>query len=491
MSNWDTKFLKKGFTFDDVLLIPAESHVLPNDADLSTQLASNLRLNIPIITAAMDTVTESQMAIAMARAGGLGVIHKNMSIEQQADEVRKVKRSENGVIIDPFYLTPSHTIAEADELMGRYRISGVPVVETLENRKLVGILTNRDLRFISDYNQPISNHMTSENLVTAPVGTDLETAERILQEHRIEKLPLVDENGRLSGLITIKDIEKVIEFPNAAKDEFGRLLVAGAVGVTSDTFERAEALFEAGADAIVIDTAHGHSAGVLRKIAEIRAHFPDRTLIAGNIATAEGARALFDAGVDVVKVGIGPGSICTTRVVAGVGVPQVTAIYDAAAVAREYGKTIIADGGIKYSGDIVKALAAGGNAVMLGSMLAGTDEAPGETEIFQGRKFKTYRGMGSLAAMENGSKDRYFQQDAKKLVPEGVEGRVAYKGSVEDIVFQLIGGIRAGMGYCGAPTIKDLIETSNFVKISAASLKESHPHDIHITKEAPNYSIDE
>ena len=379
MSNWDTKFLKKGFTFDDVLLIPAESHVLPNDADLTTKLADNLTLNIPIITAAMDTVTESQMAIAIARAGGLGVIHKNMSIAQQADEVRKVKRSENGVIIDPFFLTPEHTIAEADELMGRYRISGVPVVETLENRKLVGILTNRDLRFISDYNQPISNHMTSENLVTAPVGTDLATAESILQEHRIEKLPLVDEEGRLSGLITIKDIEKVIEFPNAAKDEFGRLLVAGAVGVTSDTFERAEALFEAGADAIVIDTAHGHSAGVLRKIAEIRAHFPDRTLIAGNIATAEGARALYDAGVDVVKVGIGPGSICTTRVIAGVGVPQVTAIYDAAAVAREYGKTIIADGGIKYSGDIVKALAAGGNAVMLGSMFAGTDEAPGET----------------------------------------------------------------------------------------------------------------
>ena len=350
MSNWDTKFLKKGFTFDDVLLIPAESHVLPNDTDLTTKLADNLTLNIPIITAAMDTVTESQMAIAIARAGGLGVIHKNMSIAQQADEVRKVKRSENVVIIDPFFLTPEHTIAEADELMGRYRISGVPVVETLENRKLVGILTNRDLRFISDYNQPISNHMTSENLVTAPVGTDLATAESILQEHRIEKLPLVDEEGRLSGLITIKDIEKVIEFPNAAKDEFGRLLVAGAVGVTSDTFERAEALFEAGADAIVIDTAHGHSAGVLRKIAEIRAHFPDRTLIAGNIATAEGARALYDAGVDVVKVGIGPGSICTTRVIAGVGVPQVTAIYDAAAVAREYGKTIIADGGIKYSG---------------------------------------------------------------------------------------------------------------------------------------------
>ena len=491
MSNWDTKFLKKGFTFDDVLLIPAESHVLPNDADLSTQLASNLRLNIPIITAAMDTVTESQMAIAMARAGGLGVIHKNMSIEQQADEVRKVKRSENGVIIDPFYLTPSHTIAEADELMGRYRISGVPVVETLENRKLVGILTNRDLRFISDYNQPISNHMTSENLVTAPVGTDLETAERILQEHRIEKLPLVDENGRLSGLITIKDIEKVIEFPNAAKDEFGRLLVAGAVGVTSDTFERAEALFEAGADAIVIDTAHGHSAGVLRKIAEIRAHFPDRTLIAGNIATAEGARALFDAGVDVVKVGIGPGSICTTRVVAGVGVPQVTAIYDAAAVAREYGKTIIADGGIKYSGDIVKALAAGGNAVMLGSMLAGTDEAPGETEIFQGRKFKTYRGMGSIAAMKKGSRDRYFQgsvNEANKLVPEGLEGRVAYKGSVADMVFQMIGGIRSGMGYVGAATIQDLHDHAQFVEMSGAGLKESHPHDVQITNEAPNYS---
>ena len=471
MSNWDTKFLKKGFTFDDVLLIPAESHVLPNDADLSTQLASNLHLNIPIITAAMDTVTESQMAIAMARAGGLGVIHKNMSIEQQADEVRKVKRSENGVIIDPFYLTPSHTIAEAN--------------------KLIGILTNRDLRFISDYNQPISNHMTSENLVTAPVGTDLETAERILQEHRIEKLPLVDEEGRLSGLITIKDIEKVIEFPNAAKDEFGRLLVAGAVGVTSDTFERAEALFEAGADAIVIDTAHGHSAGVLRKIAEIRAHFPDRTLIAGNIATAEGARALFDAGVDVVKVGIGPGSICTTRVVAGVGVPQVTAIYDAAAVAREYGKTIIADGGIKYSGDIVKALAAGGNAVMLGSMLAGTDEAPGETEIFQGRKFKTYRGMGSIAAMKKGSSDRYFQgsvNEANKLVPEGIEGRVAYKGSVADMVFQMIGGIRSGMGYVGVATIQDLHDNAQFVEMSGAGLKESHPHDVQITNEAPNYS---
>ena len=492
MSNWDTKFLKKGFTFDDVLLIPAESHVLPNEVDMKTKLADNLTLNIPIITAAMDTVTDSKMAIAIARAGGLGIIHKNMSIVDQAEEVRKVKRSENGVIIDPFFLTPDNTVSEAEELMQNYRISGVPIVETLENRKLVGIITNRDMRFISDYKQLISEHMTSQNLVTAPIGTDLETAERILHEHRIEKLPLVDDEGRLSGLITIKDIEKVIEFPKAAKDEFGRLLVAGAVGVTSDTFERAEALFEAGADAIVIDTAHGHSAGVLRKIAEIRAHFPNRTLIAGNIATAEGARALYDAGVDVVKVGIGPGSICTTRVVAGVGVPQITAIYDAAAVAREYGKTIIADGGIKYSGDIVKALAAGGNAVMLGSMFAGTDEAPGETEIFQGRKFKTYRGMGSIAAMKKGSSDRYFQgsvNEANKLVPEGIEGRVAYKGSVADIVFQMLGGIRSGMGYEGAANIKELHDNAQFVEMSGAGLKESHPHDVQITNEAPNYSV--
>ncbi|HFI5252528.1 TPA: IMP dehydrogenase [Streptococcus agalactiae] len=492
MSNWDTKFLKKGFTFDDVLLIPDESHVLPNEVDMKTKLADNLTLNIPIITAAMDTVTDSKMAIAIARAGGLGIIHKNMSIVDQAEEVRKVKRSENGVIIDPFFLTPDNTVSEAEELMQNYRISGVPIVETLENRKLVGIITNRDMRFISDYKQLISEHMTSQNLVTAPIGTDLETAERILHEHRIEKLPLVDDEGRLSGLITIKDIEKVIEFPKAAKDEFGRLLVAGAVGVTSDTFERAEALFEAGADAIVIDTAHGHSAGVLRKIAEIRAHFPNRTLIAGNIATAEGARALYDAGVDVVKVGIGPGSICTTRVVAGVGVPQITAIYDAAAVAREYGKTIIADGGIKYSGDIVKALAAGGNAVMLGSMFAGTDEAPGETEIFQGRKFKTYRGMGSIAAMKKGSSDRYFQgsvNEANKLVPEGIEGRVAYKGSVADIVFQMLGGIRSGMGYVGAANIKELHDNAQFVEMSGAGLKESHPHDVQITNEAPNYSV--
>ncbi|MBM6541254.1 inositol-5-monophosphate dehydrogenase [Streptococcus dysgalactiae subsp. equisimilis] len=492
MSNWDTKFLKKGYTFDDVLLIPAESHVLPNEVSLKTKLANNLTLNIPIITAAMDTVTDSKMAIAIARAGGLGVIHKNMSITEQAEEVRKVKRSENGVIIDPFFLTPDHKVSEAEELMQRYRISGVPIVETLANRKLVGIITNRDMRFISDYNAPISEHMTSEHLVTAAVGTDLETAERILHEHRIEKLPLVDESGRLSGLITIKDIEKVIEFPHAAKDEFGRLLVAAAVGVTSDTFDRAEALFEAGVDAIVIDTAHGHSAGVLRKIAEIRAHFPNRTLIAGNIASAEGARALYDAGVDVVKVGIGPGSICTTRVVAGVGVPQVTAIYDAAAVAREYGKTIIADGGIKYSGDIVKALAAGGNAVMLGSMFAGTDEAPGETEIYQGRKFKTYRGMGSIAAMKKGSSDRYFQgsvNEANKLVPEGIEGRVAYKGAASDIVFQMLGGIRSGMGYVGAGDIQELHENAQFVEMSGAGLIESHPHDVQITNEAPNYSV--
>ncbi|RLU51895.1 IMP dehydrogenase [Streptococcus iniae] len=492
MSNWDTKFLKKGYTFDDVLLIPAESQVLPNEVNMQTKLAKNLTLNIPIMTAAMDTVTDSKMAIAIARAGGLGVIHKNMSILEQAEEVRKVKRSENGVIIDPFFLTPDHKVSEAEELMQRYRISGVPIVETLANRKLVGIITNRDMRFISNYDSLISEHMTSEKLVTAEVGTDLETAERILHEHRIEKLPLVDNNGRLSGLITIKDIEKVIEFPNAAKDNFGRLLVAAAVGVTSDTFDRAEALFEAGADAIVIDTAHGHSAGVLRKIAEIRAHFPDKTLIAGNIATAEGARALYDAGVDVVKVGIGPGSICTTRVVAGVGVPQVTAIYDAAAVAREYGKTIIADGGIKYSGDIVKALAAGGNAVMLGSMFAGTDEAPGETEIFQGRKFKTYRGMGSIAAMKKGSSDRYFQgavNEANKLVPEGIEGRVAYKGAASDIVFQMLGGIKSGMGYVGAANLQELHDNAQFVEMSSAGLIESHPHDVQITNEAPNYSV--
>lgn len=493
MSKWDTKFVKKGYTFDDVLLIPAESHVLPNEVDLSVQLAKNIKLNIPIISAGMDTVTESAMAIAMARQGGLGVIHKNMTIERQADEVRKVKRSESGVIIDPFFLTPDNKVFEAEALMHKYRISGVPIVENAENRKFCGIITNRDLRFVTDSKVKIDDVMTKENLITAPEGTSLEKAEEILQQYKIEKLPIVNEEGQLTGLITIKDIEKVVEFPHAAKDEHGRLLVAAAVGVTSDTFERAEALLNAGADALVIDTAHGHSAGVLRKIKEIREHFPEATLIAGNVATAEATKALYDAGVDVVKVGIGPGSICTTRVVAGVGVPQITAIYDAAGVAREYGKTIIADGGIKYSGDIVKAIAAGGNAVMLGSMLAGTDEAPGETEIYQGRRFKTYRGMGSLGAMDSthGSSDRYFQSgvnEANKLVPEGIEGRVAYKGSVADIVYQMDGGLRAGMGYCGAPDLATLTNEAQFVQITGAGLVESHPHDVQITKEAPNYS---
>ena len=493
MSKWDTKFVKKGYTFDDVLLIPAESHVLPNEVDLSVQLAKNIKLNIPIISAGMDTVTESAMAIAMARQGGLGVIHKNMTIERQADEVRKVKRSESGVIIDPFFLTPDNKVFEAEALMHKYRISGVPIVENAENRKFCGIITNRDLRFVTDSKVKIDDVMTKENLITAPEGTSLEKAEEILQQYKIEKLPMVNEEGQLTGLITIKDIEKVVEFPHAAKDKHGRLLVAAAVGVTSDTFERAEALLNAGADAVVIDTAHGHSAGVLRKIKEIREHFPEATLIAGNVATAEATKALYDAGVDVVKVGIGPGSICTTRVVAGVGVPQITAIYDAAGVAREYGKTIIADGGIKYSGDIVKAIAAGGNAVMLGSMLAGTDEAPGETEIYQGRRFKTYRGMGSLGAMDSthGSSDRYFQSgvnEANKLVPEGIEGRVAYKGSVADIVYQMDGGLRAGMGYCGAPDLATLTNEAQFVQITGAGLVESHPHDVQITKEAPNYS---
>nr|WP_288294777.1 IMP dehydrogenase [uncultured Granulicatella sp.] len=491
MSKWETKFQKEGYTFDDVLLIPAESHVLPNDVDLRVQLAKNIRLNIPLISASMDTVTDATMAIAIARQGGLGVIHKNMSIAEQAEEVHKVKRSESGVIINPFFLTPSHKVQDAEDLMAKYRISGVPIVDDLETRHLVGILTNRDLRFISDYSILIDEVMTKEHLVTAPVGTSLKDAEAILQKHKIEKLPLVDDKGCLAGLITIKDIEKVIEFPNSAKDEHGRLLVAAAVGITSDTFERATALLDAGADAIVIDTAHGHSAGVIRKIKEIRDTFPEATLIAGNVATAEGTRALFETGVDVVKVGIGPGSICTTRVVAGVGVPQITAIYDAATVAKEFGKAIIADGGIKYSGDIAKAIAAGGHAVMLGSMLAGTDESPGEFEIFQGRRFKTYRGMGSLAAMENGSGDRYFQakNEANKRVPEGIEGRVAYKGSAADIIFQMVGGLRSGMGYVGARNLEELRENTQFVRMSGAGLRESHPHDVQITKEAPNYSI--
>ena len=491
MSKWETKFQKEGYTFDDVLLIPAESHVLPNDVDLRVQLAKNIRLNIPLMSASMDTVTDSTMAIAIARQGGLGVIHKNMSIAEQAEAVHKVKRSESGVIINPFFLTPSHKVQDAEDLMAKYRISGVPIVDDLETRHLVGILTNRDLRFISDYSILIDEVMTKEHLVTAPVGTSLKDAEAILQKHKIEKLPLVDDKGCLAGLITIKDIEKVIEFPNSAKDEHGRLLVAAAVGITSDTFERAKALLDAGADAIVIDTAHGHSAGVIRKIKEIRETFPDATLIAGNVATGEGTRALFEVGVDVVKVGIGPGSICTTRVVAGVGVPQITAIYDAATVAKEFGKAIIADGGIKYSGDIAKAIAAGGHAVMLGSMLAGTDESPGEFESFQGRRFKTYRGMGSLAAMENGSGDRYFQakNEANKRVPEGIEGRVAYKGSAADIIFQMVGGLRSGMGYVGAHNLEELRENTQFVRMSGAGLRESHPHDVQITKEAPNYSI--
>ncbi|AOF49910.1 IMP dehydrogenase [Tetragenococcus halophilus] len=494
MTNWETKFEKKGITFDDVLLVPQESHVLPNDVDMKVKLAKNIQLNIPILSASMDTVTESNMAIAMARQGGLGVVHKNMSVEAQADEVRKVKRSESGVIIDPFFLTPEHSVSEAEELMSRYRISGIPVVEAMKNRKLVGIMTNRDLRFVTDYSISIGEIMTKDHLITAPEGTSLKDAEKILQAHKIEKLPIIDNKGSLSGLITIKDIEKVIQFPNAAKDEHGRLLAAAAVGITSDTFERTQALLEAGADAIVIDTAHGHSSGVLRKIKEIRAEFPQTTLIAGNVATAQGTKALYDAGVDVVKVGIGPGSICTTRVVAGVGVPQLTAIYDAASVARKYGKTIIADGGIKFSGDIVKALAAGGYAVMLGSMLAGTEESPGEFEIYQGRRFKAYRGMGSLSAMEKGSSDRYFQggvNEANKLVPEGIEGRVAYKGSASDIIFQMLGGLKSGMGYVGAADLKALRDDAQFIQMSGNGLRESHPHDIQVTKEAPNYSVEQ
>lgn len=495
MSKWETKFAKQGYTFDDVLLIPAKSDVLPNDVDLSVQLAENIKLNIPIMSASMDTVTESDMAIAMARQGGLGVIHKNMSIAAQAEEVHKVKLSENGVIRDPFYLTKDHPVKDAQKLMQRYHISGVPIVNNDDDQILVGIITNRDLRFVTDQNVKIDDYMTpKEDLITAQVGTSLAEAEKILQEHRIEKLPLVTKEGKLSGLITFKDLKNTKDFPNAAKDQYGRLLVAAAVGVTSDTFERAQALLDAGADAIVIDTAHGHSAGVIRKIKEIRDQFPKATLIAGNVATGEATQALYDVGVDIVKVGIGPGSICTTRVVAGVGVPQLTAIYECADVARQNGKTIIADGGIKYSGDIVKALAAGGNVVMLGSMLAGTDEAPGKLEIFQGRQFKTYRGMGSLAAMDqsHGSSDRYFQggvNEANKLVPEGIEGRVAYKGHVSEVLFQMIGGIRSGMGYTGAGNIQYLQDNAQFVRISNAGLKESHPHDVQITKEAPNYSL--
>lgn len=486
---WETKFAREGLTFDDVLLIPGASEVLPKDVSLSVQLTEKIKLNVPLISAGMDTVTESKMAISMARQGGLGVIHKNMSIEEQAEQVVTVKRSENGVITNPFFLTPEHQVFDAEHLMGKYRISGVPIVDTLENRKLVGIITNRDLRFIQDYSLTIDDVMTKEQLVTAPVGTTLEDAEKILQQHKIEKLPIADEDGTLRGLITIKDIEKVIEFPNAAKDHHGRLLVGAAVGVTSDTMVRVQKLVEAEVDVIVIDTAHGHSKGVIDMVKKIRETYPALDIIAGNIATAEAAHELYEAGADVVKVGIGPGSICTTRVVAGVGVPQITAVYDCAAEARKQGKTIIADGGIKFSGDIVKALAAGGHAVMLGSLLAGTTESPGDTEIFQGRRFKVYRGMGSVSSMERGSKDRYFQEDAKKLVPEGIEGRMPYKGSLADTVHQLVGGIRSGMGYCGTKDLHTLREEAQFIRMTGAGLRESHPHQVQITKEAPNYTI--
>ena len=482
------KIIGEGITFDDVLLVPAYSEVTPNMIDLTTYLTKKIKLNIPMMSAGMDTVTEHRMAIAMARQGGIGIIHKNMSIEAQAEEVDKVKRSENGVITDPFFLSPDHTLADAEDLMHNFRISGVPITE---NGKLVGIITNRDLKFETDYTKKIKESMTSEGLITAPEGITLDEAKKILAKARKEKLPIVDKDFHLKGLITIKDIEKQIKYPLSAKDDQGRLLCGAAVGITANMMDRIDALVKSHVDVIVIDSAHGHSLNILNAVKKIKAAYPDLQVIAGNVATGEATRSLIEAGADAVKVGIGPGSICTTRVVAGIGVPQITAVMDAFAVAKEYGIPIIADGGIKYSGDMTKALAAGGNVCMMGSMFAGCDEAPGTFELYQGRKYKVYRGMGSLAAMENGSKDRYFQEGAKKLVPEGVEGRVAYKGSLEDTVFQLIGGIRSGMGYCGCPTIPELQERGRFVKITAASLKESHPHDIHITKEAPNYSIDD
>lgn len=480
------KFGKQGLTFDDVLLIPGASDVTPNMIDLHTTLVKGVELNTPIMTAAMDTVTEAKMAIAIAREGGIGIIHKNMTIEQQADEVDKVKRSENGVIANPFSLTEDHVVADADALMGKYKISGVPIVD--KDGKLVGIITNRDMRFLTDFNQKIGEVMTKENLITAPVGTTMDDAQAILRKHKIEKLPLVDDGGYLKGLITIKDIEKAVQYPNSARDSKGRLLCGAAIGITGDVLERAGALVEAQVDVLVLDSAHGHSKNIMECLRKVKAAFPEIPVIAGNIATAEAAEDLIAAGADAVKVGIGPGSICTTRVVAGIGVPQITAVYDVAKVAQKYGIPVIADGGIKYSGDIVKAIAAGASVVMLGSLLAGCEESPGDTEIYQGRQFKVYRGMGSLAAMACGSKDRYFQAGAKKLVPEGVEGRVPYKGAVADSVFQLIGGIRAGMGYCGCPTIPEMHERAKFVQITSAGLIESHPHDIQITKEAPNYS---
>ena len=484
--SFEDKFVKTGLTFDDVLLIPAESNVLPADIDLHTRLTRKITLNIPVMSAAMDTVTESRMAIALAREGGIGIIHKNMSIGAQAEQVDMVKRSENGVITNPFWLGPGHTLAEADELMAKYRISGVPICD---NGKLIGIITNRDMKFETDMSQLIDHVMTKDNLVTAPEGTTLQEAREILRKHKIEKLPIVDKDFHLKGLITIKDIDKAQVYPNSARDEKGRLLVGAAIGVTADVLDRVAALVEAGADVLCLDSAHGHSHNILDCVTRIKSLYPDVQLIAGNVATAEGTRALIEAGADCVKIGIGPGSICTTRVVAGIGVPQITAVFDAAQVAAEYDIPIIADGGIKFSGDIAKAIAAGGNVVMLGSLLAGCEESPGDTEVYQGRQFKVYRGMGSLGAMSNGSKDRYFQQNNKKLVPEGVEGRVPYKGAVSETIYQMMGGLRAGMGYCGCATIEELRTKAKFTRITAAGLRESHPHDIYITKEAPNYTI--
>ncbi|MFP4198097.1 MAG: IMP dehydrogenase [Halanaerobium sp.] len=485
------KIIKEGLTFDDVLLVPAESNVVPKEVSTRSKLTDEIYLNTPIISAGMDTVTEGDMAIAMAREGGLGVIHKNMPIKVQAAEVDRVKRSESGVIVDPFFLTPDALIEEAEALMSKYHISGVPIVD--QNEKLLGILTNRDLRFVEDYNRPVSEVMTDEELVTAPVGTDLEGAKEQLRKHKIEKLPIVDDEGILRGLITIKDIEKAKQYPMASKDQQGRLLAAAAVGTGSDTDERAAALVKAGVDLLVIDTAHGHSQNVIKVVKKIKNKYPDLPVVAGNVATAEAAEALIKAGADVIKVGIGPGSICTTRVVAGVGVPQITAINDAAQVAKKYGKTVIADGGIKYSGDIVKAISAGANTVMIGSLLAGTEESPGELEIYKGRSYKVYRGMGSVGAMKKGSKDRYFQEDeteTEKFVPEGIEGRVPYKGTLGETIYQLLGGLKSGMGYCGTPDIDSLIKDSKMIRISAAGLRESHPHDVKVTKEAPNYSVD-
>ena len=485
--NVKEKFVKEGLTFDDVLLIPAKSDILPADINLSTRLTKKISLNIPLMSAAMDTVTESGLAIAMAREGGIGIIHKNMPIDIQADEVQRVKRSENGVITDPFYLGADNYVYEADALMKKYRISGVPICD--ENKRLIGIITNRDMRFLDDHNGLIKDVMTKDNLVVAPKGTTLDQAQEILKHHKIEKLPLIDDDGKLAGLITIKDIEKALKYPHSAKDSAGRLLVGAAIGVTADVLDRAEKLLTAGADVLVLDSAHGHSQGIMRCVEKIKNAFPEAQLIAGNIATATAAHDLIAAGADAVKVGIGPGSICTTRIIAGIGVPQVTAIYDVACEADKYGIPVIADGGIKYSGDCVKSIAAGAEVVMIGSLFAGCEESPGDCEIFQGRRFKVYRGMGSLAAMEKGSKDRYFQEGNKKLVPEGVEGRVPFKGPLSDTVYQLVGGLRSGMGYCGAHTVAELRENGQFVRITGAGLRESHPHDISITKEAPNYSV--